>query len=222
MNPLIFEAYPTGADVEAMLKSSSYWPTDATKQDFARLQCDIGAAASSSEWENTVGWAPFLAKNTATVRTFRHVDSRGLVDFKGGAIAIESVGRGAQILTENANYYTEPENAISRGEAITGLEMAGGPFRGSFGSSNYATPLVVTARWGRVELVPGDVWQAICQGAALIALTQIENLQSIASISFDGFSKSYDVVGIVTQKDLVGIWGKNFPNTVKQWTRVIR
>lgn len=217
-----FDAYPTGADVEALLRSASYWPTDALKQDFARLQADIGAAAASEEWERLTGWAPFLAGDIATERTYYDgVDSRGRLDFMGGAVNIESVAREGQNAMPVSAYRAYPENAVSRGQAVTALDFGRhGYYSSGWGSGAYGE-IIVLARWGCVDKMPADAWQAIQQKAALIALTQIENLQSIASISFDGFSKSYDVVGIVTQKDLVGIWGKDFEKLASRWTRVV-
>jgi hypothetical protein len=206
-----FLSYPTAADVEALLKSSSYWPVDSNKQDFARLQADIGARAAAEEWERLTGWSPFLlASNEASPREFWGAGER--IDFQGGALSIESVSvGGAPIAPERTRI--EPENAVARHTAITAIRLLSPRSSGA--------PVVVTARWGRVESVPGDVWQAIQQKAALIALTQIENLQSIASISEDGFSKAYDIVGIVTQKDLVGIWGKDFEKIATRWQRVV-
>lgn len=220
-----FDAYPTGADVEVLLRSASYWPTDATKQALAMLQADIGAAAASEEWERLTGWAPFLADAVATERTFyQGIDLRGRLDFKGGAAQIESVNRNGQALSIGTQYRLFPENADSRGEAVTALEFGAYGYGNGLAFSGFSgaySPLTITARWGRVKEVPGDVWQAIQQKAALIALTQIENLQSIASISQDGFTKSYDIVGIVTQKDLVGIWGKDFEKIASRWMRVV-
>jgi hypothetical protein len=199
--------------VEALLKSSGYWPTDAGKQDFARLQAQAGAQAAADEWKRTTGWNPFLIQSTApSERSFWSVDSRGFLDFAGGAVSVESVWLGGNLI---GGYRFEPENATSRGMAITGIQL------GVRYGVSFAQPVVVNAVWGRVSQIPGDVWQAIQQKAALIALTQVENLQSIASISEDGFSKAYDVVGIVTQKDLVGIWGKDFDKIAGRWMRVV-
>jgi hypothetical protein len=216
-----FVSYPSAADIEALLKSSSYWPFDANKQDFARLQADIGARAAADEWERLTGWSPFVANsNVATPREFWETDSRGRVDFQGGAISIESVSVGGVVISAGGptGYRVKPENAVSRKTAITHIDLGG---RYGYSSAYSANPIVVTALWGRVRAIPGDVWQAIQQKAALIALTQIENLQSISSISEDGFTKAYDVVGIVTQKDLVNIWGKDFEKIACRWQRVV-
>lgn len=216
-------SYPSAADVEALLKSSSYWPTDATKAEFARLQAAIGASAAADEWERVTGWAPFLVdKSVATTREFWDgPDSRGFLDFEGGALEVESVSVNGNALVAGGygGYRLEPENAASRHKPITGLHLG---YRAGF-YNLHAQPIVVKALWGWGRTLPADVWQAIQQKAALIALTQIENLQNIASISEDGFTKAFDVVGVVTQKDLVTlVWGKSFNTTAERYVRVVR
>jgi len=219
-------SYPTATDVEALLKSAGYWPTDSGKQDFARLQAEIGAVAAVDEWARLTGWNPFLADNLATERVFDGVDSRGFLDFDGAAVSVTSLSINGTVQTLNEQYQLHPQNAASRKEAIRGLQLGSrGGYSNFYGA---AGRIVVTARWGRVDAIPGDAWQAMQQKAALITLTQIENLQSVASISEDGFTKAYDVVGIVTQKDLAaggmgggGIWGSNFEKIAIRWQRVV-
>ena len=59
------------------------------------------------------------------------------------------------------------------------------------------------------------------QRAALAALTQLENLQNLASISQDGFAKSYDVVGALQQRDRAKFWGKDFEKIAGRYQRVV-
>lgn len=222
-------AYPTAADIEAMMRSTGYWPTDETKQTLAGIQCQIAADAAKDNWEHYTGWYPFLADTTATERVFDRIDHTGLLDLEGGAIEVVSAAFNGTTQNLGENYTLFPRNAIAKKQAITALDF--GNYRGNHSTltSGYSrNSIVVNAKWGRVTEVPGDVWQALQQLAALIVLTQIENLQSIASISQDGFEKAYDVVGIVTQKDLAaggaggeGLWGRNFLETAKRWKRVI-
>lgn len=225
-----FVAYPTPADVEALIRSAGYWPTSSAKQSLALIQAQIGAEAAKDEFEHLTGWTPFLADEAATEREFDTVDTRGYIDFEGGALEIESVTINGTPLVFRTGYRPQPVNAISRKEAFTGIEVGsrfGGYSSYAYGSSGL-NPFIVSARWGRVDEIPGDVWQAIQQRAALIVLTQIDNLQNIASLSQDGFSKAYDVVGTITQKDLAaggiggeGVWGKNFALIAQRWTRVV-
>lgn len=212
-----FPQYPTPDDVEALLKSASFWPTDSNKADFARLQAQIGAAAARDEWETVTGWSPFLAASTATTRTFETTDHTGYLDLSGGALSIQSVQLGPTSLTLGSHFTPQPSNAPQQQKPFTGLRFLNRTYP-------HTPPhqISVTGQWGYCASVPGDAWQAVLQKAALIVLTQIENLQSIASISQDGFSKAYDVVGIVTQKDLAtGIWNKDFAKIAARYKRVI-
>ncbi|MBW3637061.1 MAG: hypothetical protein KY445_11470 [Armatimonadetes bacterium] len=228
-----FTTYPDAAAVEALIRSAGYWPTDPTKQELARIQAEIGAAAARDEWERVTGWEPFLAGAAATARTFNATDHTGFLDFEGGALSVQSVAINGQPALGVTRYQPQPQNAVSRGQAFLGIQMA--RYNSALLNTNFTFNgnaefgrIEVVARWGRVAEVPGDVYQAILQKAALVVLTQIENLQSVASISQDGFSKAYDIVGIVTQKDLAaggmgggGIWGSSFDKIAQRWVRVV-
>jgi hypothetical protein len=226
-----FTTYPTPADVEALMKSSTYWPSGTSAEainqiELARIQCVIAAAAARDEWEKFTGWKPFLAGAEYTTRYFSEIDHTGYIDFKTGAVDVQSFSISGNVQTLNSNYFLMPENAIDEGEAVTGIQV-GYASAGRF-VSGMPRRFAVTARWGRVTYVPGDVWQAVQQKAASIVLTQIPNLQSVESVSMDGFEKSYDVVGIVTQKDLAvggaggaGIWGRSFSAISSRWKRVV-
>lgn len=228
-----FTSYPDAAAVEALVRSAGYWPSHPTKQELARVQAEIGAAAARDEWERVTGWEPFLAGAQPSARTFNATDHSGFLDFEGGALAVSSVSIGGQSALGVTRYQPQPENAVSRGQAFTGIQMGCNNstlIKPNFtfnGDAEFGR-IEVVARWGRVEEIPGDVYQAILQKAALIVLTQIENLQSVASISMDGFSKAYDIVGIPTGKDLVaggvgggGIWGSGFKAISARWKRVV-
>lgn len=213
-----FTNYPSAQEVEALIRSAGYWPLDTTKHALAQIQAQIGVEAARDEFERLTGWNPFMASDTPTQRLFDSTDQNGYLDFQGAAVAVTSLSIAGQPQNLGTHFHLQPQNAASRGEAILGLQL------GSRSHSALSTPgtIAVTARWGRVDAIPGDVYQAISQKAALIVLTQIENLQSVASISEDGFSKAYDIVGIVTQKDLVtGVWSKDFDRIAARWKRVI-
>ncbi len=221
--------YPTAGDIESLMRSTGYWPTDASKQALAIIQAQVAEDAAVDNWEHFTGWTPFLAQTEATTRVFDAIDHSGLLNLEAGAVEIVSVSVNGVLQTPNQNYYLSPRNAIAQKKAITALDF------GERGIGSYLLyphysrgGIEVTAKWGRVSEIPGDVWQAIQQLAALVVLTQVENLQSVASISQDGFTKAYDVVGIVTQKDLAaggagggGIWGRNFLEIAKRWKRVV-
>ena len=227
-----FISYPDAAAVQSLIRSAGYWPSDTTKQELASIQAEIGAAAARDEWERVSGWEPFLAGAASTSRTFNATDHTGYLDFEGAALSVASVAIAGQPALGATRYQMQPENAVSRGQAFLGVQM--GRYNSELVNTNLTFNgtgefgrIEVVARWGRVAEIPGDVYQAILQKAALVVLTQIENLQSIASLSQDGFSKSFDVVGIVTQKDLAaggmgggGIWGSSFKAISARWKRV--
>ena len=211
--------WPDSADVELLLRSNSYWPTDAIKQAIAREQASIGALAAAGEWEARVGWGPFLAGPAPETREFEEINHNGELDLEGGLVELRSL----RIYGQAVDLGTVRQMKAGVGGAgvrVTHrlkLGYRGYGFRGYSGS---VTPVEVTGIWGCVESVPADVWQQVLQRAALTALQQIENLQSIGSISQAGFSKSYDVVGIISQKDLQGIWEKGFDTYARLWQRV--
>lgn len=208
------------------MRSTGFWPSDANKQALAQMQTQIAADAVEDNWEHFTGWSPFKARNVATTRYFSEVDTRGYLDFDGGAVEIISfsINGSEQIL--NQQFLPMPENALDKRKPYRGLQLGYGRYYG--GSSTLMRPYAVTARWGYSDVIPGDVWQACQQLAALMVLTQIENLQGIASISQDGFSKAYDVTGTITALSLAtgtggasGIWGNTFLSAVERYKREV-
>ncbi|HEX9997013.1 MAG TPA: hypothetical protein VGB45_07720, partial [Abditibacterium sp.] len=60
---------PDYRDVETLMRSANYWPTDPTKVLFAREQAQTGAMAAVEEWRRATGWTPFLVSATAPFTT---------------------------------------------------------------------------------------------------------------------------------------------------------
>lgn len=216
-----FTSYPSAGHIEAALKSGSYWPVASTQQELARFQAGIVAEAVADEWERLVGWGPFLAEAGSSTRTFTTLDSRGELDFQGAAQSVSSVqiGEGAPLVISQSVWML-PENATAQGY-IGGLKFGYGNGVSSNGLS-LGSPITVTAVWGRVTNVPGDVFLALLKRAQSVMMDQIENLQSVASISQDGFNKSYDIVGVRTQKDIAETGDKDFLKIAQRWARVVR
>ena len=212
--------YPSATSVEILLKSASFWPTDATKQVLARQQAEIGASAAADEWEKRTGWNPFLMPQNAPFRTrpYNGADLGGVLNLRGAAQEIQSVSVGTRTLDFGRGDYVflasnDPDD-LAFEPPYTAILFSQPP-------AHLSKPgqVRVTARWGFCTELPPLVFQQILQAAALVALTSIENLQSIASISVDGFSKAFDVVGIVTQKDLLQVWAKDFIKASALYTR---
>jgi len=207
---------PTAADVELLLKSTTFWPVgddDAAAVLLAREQAQITIDAAITEFEDRTGWIPFLADATATTRYFDESNYDGYLDFGAGAVAIESVTVGTTTYTPNTQWWAFPTNALHQRRPYTGLR---------FNSIQRAfTPnrIAVSARWGYCATWPASAWLACMRLAAAQTLGQIENAQGVSNISQDGFSKGFDVVGVVTQKDLLGELTKKFESIVTVYTR---
>lgn len=211
--------WPTWEDVRNKLMSASFWPTDTNKQALAQEQAEIAVASVVAEFERRTGWMPFLADAVAGTWYFDNTDAYGELAFDGGFVTISSLTINGTLQTLNTNYTTEPRNAVNLGQPITRINMVHGGFRTGYPTT--PNNIVVVGRRGYTTTLPADVWQAVQEMAALVALTSVENLQSIASISMDGFSKAFDVVGVITQKDLLTSWGKKFDVKVQQYMRVV-
>ena len=214
--------YPTAEHLEVALKSNSIWPEDATKQDLARFQATIAAQGAADQWEKLTGWSPFVADGVST-RGFDFPDFDGFLDLRGGALSIESVTLRGQVLLSGRDYLTFPRAATERGEAITGLQFRAGYVGNgnwAYGDAGDFPTLQISARWGRVGQCPGDVFLALQKRAIATMMDLIENEQSVASISQDGFSKALDIVGTRTQKDIAETGDKDFVKIAEAWKRV--
>lgn len=230
--PADLSRYCTADDIELLLRSASFWPTDAKKQALAREQAGIAAQAAAEEWESRVGWGPFLASGEPETRYLERMTVDGELDLQGGMVEVQSIKGGTSSMLDLARVRAVKAQAGgSRARPIVRLALGYGAYGGyssygygygeySGGYGNMGQGYEVTGLWGCVESVPADVWQQIQQKAALTTLEQIENLQSIGSIAQAGFSKSFDVVGIISQKDLSDLWGKGFNRYANIWARV--
>jgi len=214
-----YATYPTAEHIEAFLKSNSTWPTDADKQAMAQYIAGIVADACAAEWERIVGWKPFLSTGESETRRFYEIDSRGVLQL-GAAQSIATVQIGtATPLIADESYWLEPDNATTAGY-ISGLVLGDG--WGYYGATiSRRSPIAITGVFGRVTEVPGDVFLALLKRAGAVMMDLIENQQSVASISQDGFSKAYDIVGIRTQKDFAETGDKDFLLIAGRWMRPV-
>lgn len=218
-----YTAYPDAVDVSLLLKSAKYWPSDSdtTGQALALNQAEIAVNGAVAEFERRTGWRPFLAGDTATTRYFTATDHYGLLDLSGSIMTVSGITVADTALVLNTGYYIDRYNDD---EPLTNIQFSQPYGIGSnmFGAGvSRPRQIAVTGIWGRVTLVPADVWQVVQQYAAGQTLMVIENLQSVASLSMDGLSKALDIVGINTQKDAVGLWPKNWDKIIYNWQRVV-
>lgn len=208
---------PTALDVELLLKSAKFWPVGGDSDApvlLAREQADTTVKAAVREFQNRTGHRPFVAKQTATTRYFQSTDFNGYLDFNRNAVSIESVTVGGTTYTQDSTWFADPINAEDDDVPYSGVQFTtriNGP------RPNH---IAVAARWGRYARWPQDAWLACMRLAAAQTLGQIENAQGLSSISQDGFSKGFDVVGIITQKDLLETLTKRFEAIVKTYTRI--
>lgn len=215
-----YTAYPTADDVELLMRSARYWPADSDTVGvaLAREQASIAAASVVSEFEERVGWYPFLADAGTHSRTFDGTDQYGVLELDAGMIGNpESVTVSGQPLTVNVHYYMGPQSAGARGKCFTHIR---------FMQSLYTYPglpgrISVTGKWGFCSVLPAFVWKNIQEYAGVKTLMSIENLQSIGTISQDGFSLTKDVVGIIDQKTVLATWGKDFNKNFQPYIRVV-
>lgn len=213
-----YSTYPTGNDIELLLKTAKLWPSDSDENAvlFSQEQAAIAASGAAAEFERRTGWLPFLADSANSTRTFETTDLSGVLDLGGSVLSVAGVNLGERELTLDRDYWLVRTHA---GRPVTRLQFLW-PHHASL---LHKTPadIAVNARWGYTATVPADVWAAIQKYAGVLVLTSLENRQGTASITQDGFSKAYDVVGIISQKDLLTTWGKDFDKHCRRYIRVV-
>ncbi|HEX9997148.1 MAG TPA: hypothetical protein VGB45_08400, partial [Abditibacterium sp.] len=139
----------------------------------------------------------------------------------GGILELDSISINDQLLDPSL-YRLIPRNAPATGWPFYAIKWSKQIMQRYLRRSSLMEPTVtISARWGFCTTYPADAWQQILQAAGLVTLTQIENRQSIGSISQEGFSKSFDIVGILTQKDTADRWRREFPASILRYKRPI-
>lgn len=226
--------FPTAADCENFLKSASYWPdvpdTD-PKALRARDQAGIAVAAAIGRWEALTGYTPFLASPTADPVSWPiYWDaSSPLVQFGNGVVQLLDLSLGGNPLSMysmgggySASVRLMPADAPAKKRAYTAFAFS--PFWYQFYrglARRGPLKIDVTARCGYSDVLPDEAWNQIREYAALETLIGIENLQNIGSLSMNGFSKSFDIVGVIDQKTILATWGKDFDKVAMRYRRMI-
>lgn len=219
-----YTKYPTGTDIELLLKSANYWPPDSAPNlvALAQEQAQIAADGAAAEFERVTGWLPFLAKPMATARVFDGTNQTGTLELKAGLLAdpapIVQLVTSSQTYTADVSYFMQPATAPDQGLPYTRIKFT----HSIFGGMTWSLPnrLTITGRWGYCATVPKDVWVAIQKKAAVETLASIQNVQDIGSLSQDGFSKSWDITGVITQSKLLDVWGVTFKQFGTRYTRI--
>lgn len=201
------------------MKSVGAWPSDSTAQAFATEQASICVAGSIKEWERRTGWIPFKKQSTDTTRDFTRTDPYGYLELNGGILEVTSIVVGTRTYIQNEDYKLMRLNSAQGERPFDGIRFKQ-PVNAYSTRPIWGTEIEVTGKWGFSENIPADVWKAILRQAGVDTLSQLENQQDIAGISQDGFSKQFDIVGVITQKDLLNEWSKIFDRTVGLYRRV--
>ena len=222
-----YSRMPDVDDVEVTLKSSKYWPVgarDSPNVIYAREQAAIGIRAAVAAVEEVTGYIPFLSTDESAITTEivispRQFQGTGIIRLNNGMLRLDGVSINGQALALE-QVITMPAEAPMLRRPYTYLYL---PFcqHWRIGSSYMPIRTLVTARFGYCTIVPADLWQQALQYACLQTLEQIENAPGLASLSQDGFTKAYDVVGTITPNLLLTTWGKGFKAALEPYTRRI-
>jgi hypothetical protein len=214
-----YTRFPNATDVEYKLKSSTLWPTTAGQITLAREQAEVGVKGACEEWERLTGYTPFLSSGEVETWDFREngrlFSSHGILQLGGGLLELTSVTINESPISTDY-IIPEPVNSLRRKRPYRWLSF---PTLKNRYLTRGVMPLhfKVTGKWGYCTTVPADAWEEVLEMACLFTLTGVENLQSLASLSVDGFNKQLDIVGTITQKDLMASWGKGFEKTAKRF-----
>lgn len=214
-----YSRFPNALDVEYKLQSSTLWPDKANMRTLAREQAETGVNGAIAEWERLTGYTPFLSDGTIKTMTFnvdaRAFSSTGILQLGGGLLELSSATVSGSTIPSDY-VLLQPDNAPLRGKPYRWLKF---PTLKNRYLSSGVMPLkfVVTGKIGYGLTVPADAWEEVLEMACLFTLTGVENLQSLASLSMDDFNKQLDIVGVITQKDLMQQWGKSFEKTARRF-----
>jgi hypothetical protein len=219
-----FPTAPTPAEIEVTMKSSGYWtsaPEGSPAVLFGRRQTEIAAEAALSFWEHATGFTPWLATEPETMRPLT-IDAdtfydTGVVQLEGGIVRLDSVSMNGDAVNLN-DVLTEPSSALGKKRPFEWLHFPRHHYWNQR-RSNLPVNFEVTALWGFSTTMPGVVYQTLLEYASVKTLSQIENKQSIASLSQDGLTKGWDIVGIIQPSKLLDVWGKEIKVLAKGYER---
>lgn len=218
-----YSAWPTGSDIAAALKGLKVWPADGDEspdgsdlQELFLEQCEISADAVRDEFERRTGWRPFLTRRATIPHTA--TTPGGSLKLSVPAKTIYSVTIGGSVVNADT-YWTQPETSILTGAPIEFIQFS----QNYFGGRVWTKPnqIIIDADFGHGDTVPADVWRAASNMATLHAIAGIQGEQDLASISEDGFSAGYDLVGPIDDKVRKDIWPQQWEKVIQRWTRIV-
>jgi hypothetical protein len=173
-----YTQYPQSADIQAIYAATGL--VIGSTPDYASA-----ALAAAIEWESRVGWYPYLAAGSPSLRHFdppssgpkagrlSSVEGGKELDLDGGLVSIPTINIGVipgfsgTALVVDLQFYMQPNNALANGLAYTYV---------NFLTAVRGVPksIGITGLWGRVTTVPADVWRVIQQRAASLVAPEIQ------------------------------------------------
>lgn len=222
--PADYTKFPEYLDLKVLLQNLGVYPTVSVQQARTDEQLTNIAAGVKREFERRTGKRPYLVTETDVTLHFDGTDFDGVLQPNVGIWSLTSASVNDTALvpypSTGANLWLEPPEAQALGD----------DYKEPYTELHFATPvtnnrtrrsIALIGRFGWSLKVPPDVWVHCLRYGAALGLSQVENLENVASISQDGFSKGFDVVGVLQQKDLETIMQKRFDTCVQMNTRVV-
>lgn len=215
--PVDYTRKPRPSDIEEMLSGATWWPevAEQDKTSAALKQAEMNIDAAVAELENRTGWRPFVSSGVSRTYYYDKTDYGGYLNLHRGFQSISSVTVAGQSYTLNTQYVPRPSGAIEDGQAFLGIKFS----HSVYGGDAYGFPdrIAVTGIAGRYAIWPGNAWVAVFRAAAVMTLTTINIPQDPAGWGEGVFNESYDVVGIITPKDVLAEWSKQLDPIIQQY-----
>lgn len=175
-------------------------------------------ADAIEEWERRTGFYPFLALTSATDRMYTPQSGGTMtLDLGTGAVEIVSVTNYGVQLQQDVDWYAAPDNARADGWPYLTIEFA---FYITL--TQKRNSIVVNARWGFCDTLPGDVVDAIANRAALMASTAYRNQQlqtatGIVTRETVGDSTIEYGNGVTERMALSEMWDAHWEKTIRRY-----
>ena len=209
-------AYPNGTDLTNFL----------TAQGFSAGSLDVNglAGAAVDEFEKLTGRRMLALAGTDYEVTRRYdPPADGYLDLGWDLVTLAYVryqpyGASAETLTQNVDFWLEPENAPNAYEPIlapyTGIRLRR-RWRYPLATELYRS-IIVRGTMGYGTALSEDVWQAMLQGAAALAAASLGNKVSsgYAQVSESGVQRTYR-----DQLAQARVWRETFERVARQYRR---
>ena len=216
-----YAAYPTGAEVAALLTAAGVTLTAAQE-----ALLDGFAAAAAATWEDLTDLHPFLAAETdSTRRQNAPVTRDGLLRLDRPlatltSVAYQPLGDTSTAMVSPAEYVGSPINAEADGRPY--WEIA-------FGGHRWGRPLAygargslyVTGRWGYTTVLPDHIWEGLRAQAALRGFAPQLVGARVAAGNIKSWKDADRSVDYGALTEVVGAWAQAW-GSIEQTTASFR